>query len=252
MSRTEDFDNGFWSDPEIEPLSADATWLYVWSWTNPLIGMAGLYKVSASRMTESKVPADRIPAALKELEDAELLFYDGAWLWVKARIKHLRTKSVAMAKSVARDIAKAPAGHPYRRRILELYGGHAWWRSRDEVTTLATEVAALEGVPHPNLNEVPGNLSQNHPRSQSRGTSLVPPQRYKGQGTGDRGKGPSVGGSGGEIDWFAWAGQNLPDVPTNFAVSVAQQLHATGKTVTADAVLDRIRRTYPDVMGATA
>lgn len=248
MSRTEDFDNGFWSDPEIEPLSAPATWLYVWSWTNPLIGMAGLYRVSATRMTESKVPAEDIPAALDELAKADLLHYDGSWLWVKGRIKRLRTKSIAMAKSVARDVAKAPADHPYRQRILELYGGDAWWRSRDDVTTLASEISVLDGEVPPYRSEVPPTYPPFQSQSQSKGTS----RRYKGQGTGDRGKGLSEGGSGGEIDWFGWAAVHVPDVPTNFATIAAQQIAATGNPVTPEAVVDRVRRSYPHVLGATA
>jgi hypothetical protein len=45
----EDFDNALWSDPEFLALTPEARMTYIWSWTNPRCGMAGIYKVALTQ-----------------------------------------------------------------------------------------------------------------------------------------------------------------------------------------------------------
>jgi hypothetical protein len=51
MARREDFDNSLWSDPDFLALTPQARLLYIWSWTNPRCGMAGIYKLSPVQAT---------------------------------------------------------------------------------------------------------------------------------------------------------------------------------------------------------
>lgn len=126
MSRNEDFDNATWDDPDFERLSADAALLYIWSWTNTLCGMAGMYKVSHKGMTRSKVTLRRIPAALDELEAERFTYYRDDVLWVRARVKRLRARTPQMAKSVEKDLMKIPVGHPLVAMFADEYGHHKW------------------------------------------------------------------------------------------------------------------------------
>ncbi len=138
MGRNEDFDNALWSQPRFEELSADASLLYIWSWTNPRCGMAGLYEVGRRAMTESKVTLDHLDAALGELGTGRFALYEEGVLWVVSRVKRLRTKSVQMAKAVAKDVARIDTAHPLRVAWSEKYGADAWL------------IGAL-GEAHPNL-----------------------------------------------------------------------------------------------------
>lgn len=128
MSRCEDIDNTIWDDPDFEDLSPYATLLYLWSWTNPRCDMAGIYKVSHVKMTESKVPLEHIPDALAELERSRFVFYEDQVLWVRSRVKRLRSRSPQMAKAVAKDIRRVQPSHPLRRRFLDEYGADPWLR----------------------------------------------------------------------------------------------------------------------------
>lgn len=153
MSRCEDISNTIWDDPDFEPLSAHAALLYIWSWTNPRCDMAGIYRVSLQRMTESKVPADAIVAALDELAAAGFAFYEDQVLWVRARVKRLRSRSPQMAKAVAKDLRRIPAAHPLRQRFLDEYADDPWLR-----TALTTGLGEGMG----NLSEKPIGKGDSH------------------------------------------------------------------------------------------
>lgn len=126
MSRREDLDNAIWSDPDFEALSANATLLYLWSFTNPRCGMAGMYKVSHRTMTESKVSLDAIGATLEELAEAGFAFYEDSVLWVRTRVKHLRSRSPQMAKAVVADLEKVTVRHPLRVKFHTEYKSDQW------------------------------------------------------------------------------------------------------------------------------
>lgn len=178
MSRREDIDNAIWSDPDFEDLSLDAGMLYLWSWTNPRCGIAGLYKVSQRAMTESKVPLDRIAAALAELADGGFLFYEDGVMLVRTRLKHFRTKTPQIAKSVAADVAKVAETHPMRARWMDEYVDSPWWErmiSEGHVT-----------LTRPSVEPQPNGSSKRDSVTITRG-SADPHPRVHGTGTGTEG-----------------------------------------------------------------
>jgi hypothetical protein len=129
MSRREDIDNGFWSDPDILALSPTARSVFLWSWTNQRCGMAGLYKVARPAMQlETGWDSDTLDAALAELAEHRFAFYDGRVMWVRARVKRLRTKSPSIAKSILTDLESVGVGHPFVARFLDQYADSWLWK----------------------------------------------------------------------------------------------------------------------------
>ena len=188
MSRREDIDNAIWSDPDFVELSADAKLLYLWSFTNPRCGMAGLYKVSKGPMIyETTVPVDRIDAAVEELESVCFLFFDGRVLWVRSRVKHLRTRTAQIAKSIVSDLRRV-GEHPFVERFVETYG--AWEWLADSLSEVHPTLGRGSSDPHLTLN----------------GTSPEGRSTLKGKG---KGKGKGVVNASSEItavarDLFAY------------------------------------------------
>lgn len=173
MSRNEDIDNAIWDDPDFESLGPYATLLYLWSFTNPRCGMAGIYKVSHSKMTESKVPLAEIPGALAELEAARFAFYEGQVLWIRARVKRLRSRSPQMAKAVVRDLHRVSNGHSMLARFMDEYASDPWLRDA---------LSETYRDPIGNLSEKPIGKGDSH--------RVSTPSR-EGAGTIDRVKGSS-------------------------------------------------------------
>lgn len=159
MSRREDIDNAIWSDPEFEALSPDATLLYLWSFTNPRCGMAGLYKVGRRAMTESKLEGQQLDQALAELADAGFVYYHAGVMWVRSRVKHLRTRTWQMGTSVVADIEKIDPANPLLRAFLDEYEGR-WPLKLTEVRARVVEVheIALSSSESVSLAEVHPNL----------------------------------------------------------------------------------------------
>jgi hypothetical protein len=213
MSRREDIDNAIWHDPEFEALSLDATVLYLWSFTNPRCGMAGIYKVSKRGMTECKVPLERLDQALAELAAAGFLFYEDGVLFVRTRAKHLRQKTVQIAKSIRSDVAKLPPEHPLRAKFLEVYQSSSWLRehlSTDSLVTVTEGSAERQAVSPPRAFS-----------STLNGRSTDRPGQRQRQGKGQR---PSGEGCGEGTDWRHWAEVNLPDLPAEIVAMVAGRL----------------------------
>lgn len=176
MSRREDIDNAIWSDPDFEDLSPNATLLYLWSFTNPHCGMAGLYKVSLRTMTESKVSREDLPAALEELAATGFAFYEDHVLFVRTRVKHLRSRSPQMAQSVAKDVSKITPGHALRARFFAVYGDDPWLKEKLSETCKD---------PIGNLSQKPIGKGKSH-------RSTVPSPEGAGQGSG-QGPGQGIG-----------------------------------------------------------
>lgn len=130
MSRTEDIDNGIWSDPDFEALSPQAKLVFIWSWTNPRCGMAGIYKVSHRTIAhECGIAPESVDDVLEELACAALVLYEDSVLWVRSRVKRLRSRSPQMAKAVAKDLNNVPASNPLRGRFLDYYGSDPWLKA---------------------------------------------------------------------------------------------------------------------------
>lgn len=188
MSRREDIDNAIWTDPDFEALSPHATLLYLWSFTNLRCGMAGLYKVSCRAMTESKVPEGMLlDEVLAELSEANFLFYEDQVLLVRTRVRHLRSRSPQMAKSVANDVEKVPVDHPLRRRFLDEYGDHSWLR---EALRERVKETYREGL---------GTLSENPVDTGDSDTLSIPSPEGPGQGQGLSSSSPTTVQAG-ELD----------------------------------------------------
>lgn len=66
-----------WSDPDIMSLSADATYVYIYALSGPKLTMLGSQEFSERRwVTATKLPADRLMAALDELVESRHLLID--------------------------------------------------------------------------------------------------------------------------------------------------------------------------------
>ena len=127
VSRNEDFDNALWADPDISELDPLAKLLYIWSWTNPHCGMAGLYKIGPRRMSfDTGIDADEIPRILTALAECRLAFYEAEVMWVRARVRRIRSRSPQMARSIAKDVEKLRPEHPLRIRFLAEYASMPW------------------------------------------------------------------------------------------------------------------------------
>lgn len=138
MSRREDIDNTIWSDPDFEALTPDAKLVYIWAFTNLRCGMAGIYKLAPSAAArEIGLDDDDLIAALEELVGADFVAYETHVLWVRTRVKHLRTRTPQIARSVAKDVEKLPEAHPLRVRFLQMYANYPWLR--DQLAILAPE-----------------------------------------------------------------------------------------------------------------
>ena len=129
MSRNEDITTAIWTDPDFFALPPDAKLLYLWSWSNEHNGMAGLYQIPEAVMSiETCLPIDRLRQAMAALAEARFAFYEDSVLWVRSRVKRLRSKSPKMASAVAKDLRGIDDNHPLKVRFLEAYGGHVWLR----------------------------------------------------------------------------------------------------------------------------
>jgi hypothetical protein len=127
MPRREDFDNSLWSDPDFLALSADARYVYIWTWTNTRCGMAGIYKFAPSQAaSETGISEARIRKALLELAEARFAYYEENVLWVRTRVKHLRQKTKQIAIAVANDLRRISDSNPLKAQFLAAYGHHVW------------------------------------------------------------------------------------------------------------------------------
>ena len=188
MSRREDFDNALWSDPDFLALTPEARMTYIWSWTNPRCGMAGIYKVSlAQAALETGYSAETVERALVELAGAEFAFYERNVLWVRTRARRLRTKSEQIAKSIRSDLLNVADDHPLKARFLEMYASLPWLRGalgEGRASVTGTSVEA-QRISHSEPSSV--NLT---------GGSGEPQPRLHGNGNGSGKK----GGAGGNSD----------------------------------------------------
>lgn len=208
MSRREDIENSIWSDPDFSSLSPDAKLVYLWSFTNPRCGMAGIYKLALAPVApELGMSLTRLESALGHLardgvEGAGMAFYERGVLWVRSRVKHLRSKSPQMAKSVASDLRKLPPVHPLVVRFMAMYRSDSWLRED-------LGIAYAEGIG--NLSKNPIDIGDSDNLS---GGSPEPPGEGQGEGQGTL---IGVGGSG---------GKEKSDLPADFPADLRPHLTA--------------------------
>jgi hypothetical protein len=164
VSRREDIDNSIWSDPDFNTLTPNAKLVYVWAFTNPRCGMAGLYKVIPGAIAlETGLDADAITAALRELAETRFVQYERGVLWVRSRVKHLRTKTPQIAKAIARDVEHI-GNDPLQAAFLAEYRSLGWLA--DPLQTLTrgsgdrheiSDTYGENGDPHPTVTRGSGD-----------------------------------------------------------------------------------------------
>ncbi|MDQ3730280.1 MAG: hypothetical protein M3355_11910 [Actinomycetota bacterium] len=130
MSRREDVDNAIWGDPDFLHLSAPGRFLYLWSFTNPLCNMAGVYKVGQRTMAfDTGLTSSQVAKGFRELREFAFWVYHDPYLWVRSRVKHLRTRTEPMARSIHNVVEPIDPCHPIRQKFLSTYGDDPWLRS---------------------------------------------------------------------------------------------------------------------------
>lgn len=124
MSRVEDIQTSLWSDPDFKRLSPEAKLIYIWSWTNSDCNMAGLYRADEGEISyRTGLTPRKVVGGLAELEDGRFVFLRDGWLWVRSRVRHLRSPSKSIAKSIHRTVSAMAADHPLRALFISEYTG---------------------------------------------------------------------------------------------------------------------------------
>ena len=202
MSRREDIDNGIWSDPDFEALTANAKLVYIWSFTNPRCGMAGVYKLPPrAAAIETNLTPDEFMAALAELAESRFVLYEDEVIWVRTRVRHIRTRSPQIAKSIRSDLDKLTPDHPLKAKFLKEYGAFAW----------LTEAIGSLTDPHP-VSYPKAKIGEPHGGS--------PTLLGNGKGKG-KGRGKGLEDSRARADHAKrWAAENLPDLPPDFVAHI--------------------------------
>lgn len=229
MSRHEDIDNAIWSDPDFLELSAHGKLVYIWSWTNPRCGMAGVYKVSLRQAAlEVSLTVEEVEDALRELEAARFVIHADGVLFVRSRVRHLRQKTSQIATSIARDVAKLPDEHPVTRAWFEHYGAHAWLRRA--LSTVGHEtVAGQSGEGHQITHLEPENRGSTEGRSTLHGNG-----NGNGHGKGPQGRGVGRGSKkpAAVLEAEQWARDHFPETEPEIVLLVARQVHEDGQEIT--------------------
>lgn len=131
MARREDVETAIWSDPDFLSLSAPGRLVYLWAFTNPRCNMAGIYQVPRQAIVmETGIRPASLEKVLPELERGEFLFYDGRVLFVRTRVKHLRSRSSTIARSIGTDLARL-SDHPFTER---------WWSENEHFSWITGEI----------------------------------------------------------------------------------------------------------------
>lgn len=193
MGRREDFDNALWSDPDFLALTPEARMTYIWSWTNPRCGMAGIYKVApAQAALETGYSADVVTAAFGELSASGFAFYEAHVVFVRTRCRRLRTKSQQIAKSVRNDLMAISDVHPLKAQFLSLYADQPWLRPYISEGRASVDSDSREVHGNQPSTPVRGNLNGGSPE----GLSTLPGNgngNGSGKGYGSRGRGAGKG-----------------------------------------------------------
>jgi hypothetical protein len=135
--------------------------------------MGGIYQVKARHICEGRLTPERREVALKELAQKRFVYYVDGWLWVRTRVKYLRTRGEKIAISILRDFERLPDDHRIRNGFVQEYQSGSW----------------LSGALKQALSEDP---SKTHPRPIDGS-----------QGTG-KGKGSKKDKEARDADWSDW------------------------------------------------
>ena len=162
MAKTADVYQSIWADPWFESLPPDAKLLYLWAITTPHSNLAGLFVVGRKAiLSETDLTPARFDKALAACEGKLVYVEESGTLWVRGRVKRVRSRTVQIAKSIAKAVEECsePA---VQVAFMQKYGACSWLA--EAFADLALSLDFLE--PHTNLGEVP---SQSQSQSQSQG-----------------------------------------------------------------------------------
>lgn len=121
MARKETIVNSAWTT-DLLPLTPAAKLTFIWSWTNEHASLCGIYEIRRPVIEfETGVQGKRMDEVLTELSGADLMHYDGCWLYVPARLGNINRGAPTVQKAVERDLALVPQDHPYLTQMRNRY-----------------------------------------------------------------------------------------------------------------------------------
>ena len=101
-------DTKFWTDPEVEQLSKNATYLFNALLSFPENNMSGTFEISEVKMAYyTKLSLSEINEAFKELESKNKVLRFKTWVSIKNHIKNQKLNG-GMAISVVKDLCDCP------------------------------------------------------------------------------------------------------------------------------------------------
>lgn len=125
--RREDILNTIWTDTDFAELSVPSQLGYLWSFTNSHVGMSGLYKLRVGQMGfELGLTADDEAEVWRELAETRFAYFEDGVVFVRSRVKHLRTRGEKMRISVVNDLRQIRPDHPLVSAFLEEYLFTKW------------------------------------------------------------------------------------------------------------------------------
>lgn len=98
----------FWTDPDIEDMSMEATYLYLSLLTCPENNMSGVFELSDKKISiYTKMEKGLILSAIRELQASEKILRDKSWVCIRNHIKNQNLNG-GMAISVVKSLCVVP------------------------------------------------------------------------------------------------------------------------------------------------
>lgn len=119
-------DEGIWTDPWMQSLSAIPKLLFFYLWTNDHRNLACLYQISVKTMIdESGLNENEIRDSLAKLDPKVRYDWDNHICWVRSFVKrqflrygHISPKIVS---GITKNLITLPQGHPFIIEFLDFY-----------------------------------------------------------------------------------------------------------------------------------
>lgn len=98
----------FWTDPYVEELDADTTYVFNCLLSNPLTNLCGAYEITPKRIAEyTKLPVERVKKSLQKLQDDCKIMSYKQWIAIKNHVKN-QSLNPNMAWQVVQLLRKTP------------------------------------------------------------------------------------------------------------------------------------------------
>jgi hypothetical protein len=133
VAKRAELETAIYDDPDFLALTGPARSVYIWSFTNSRTGQAGIYKVAREQIAlETGFAGKQLRGALDELCRERFLFYDERVMFVRTKVKRIRTKyAETIAKSIAAEL-KSLGLHPFVEMWWQENENHEWATSQCE------------------------------------------------------------------------------------------------------------------------